>query len=101
MNDRNAMDAINAMNSATDTAIASNQPPHSEPLPSKPLPSKPPEPVQSAEPVYSAAQLADNHKAFGTSRAIVATALRLAHKDRASLAEAATIIHTFRQQEVN
>jgi len=57
-------------------------------------------PATPAEPVYSAAQLADNHKAFGTSRAIVATALRLAHKDKASVAEATTLIHTFRQQEV-
>lgn len=81
--------------------------PTNTPAPIQPIPPAaavpsvaPAAPLEPAAPVYSAAQLADNHKAFGTSRAIVATALRLAHKDKASVAEATTIIHTFQYQEV-
>lgn len=52
------------------------------------------------EPLYTAAQLADGHQEFGTSRAIVACALKLAGKDKATLAEARKIVDTFRKKEV-
>lgn len=53
------------------------------------------------ESVYTAAELADNHKVFHTSREIVVVALRLAGKKTATLTEAQKIIEKFKTKEVN
>lgn len=50
--------------------------------------------------VYSAEELANNHKVFNTSREIVVVALRLAGKEKATVAEATTIIEKFKNKEV-
>ena len=50
--------------------------------------------------VYSAEELANNHKVFNTSREIVVVALRLAGKEKARVAEAKTIIEKFKNKEV-
>ena len=55
---------------------------------------------KTAESVYSAADLAANHKAFNTSREIVVVALRLAGKETATFQEAKTIIDKFKNKEV-
>lgn len=52
------------------------------------------------ESVYSAKELADGHKAFNTSRAIVVTALRIAGKKEATFEEARAIIEEFKNKEV-
>lgn len=52
------------------------------------------------ESVYTAAELAESHKAFNTSREIVVVALRLAGKQQATLAEAKSIIEKFKNKEV-
>ena len=52
------------------------------------------------ESVYSAEELAANHKAFKTSREIVEIALRLAGKKTATFQEAEAIIEKFRTKEV-
>lgn len=54
----------------------------------------------TGESIYTAAELADNHKAFKTSREIVVVALRLAGKKTATFKEAKTIIDKFRNKEV-
>lgn len=54
-----------------------------------------------AESVYSAEELIKNHQIFNTSRAIVATALRLADKKAATVTEAKHIIDNFKNKEVN
>lgn len=54
-------------------------------------------PVEST---YTAEELARNHKAFGTSYAIVVVALRQAGKEAATMKEAKTIIQKFRNKEV-
>lgn len=59
-----------------------------------------PEAAVKDESVYTAAQLADNHKAFGTYREIVVVALRLAGKNEATFAEAKRIIDKFKNKEV-
>lgn len=53
-----------------------------------------------AECVYSAEELANNHKAFDTYREIVVVALRLAGKSKATFSEAKTIIEKFKNKEV-
>lgn len=53
-----------------------------------------------AESVYSAVELAENHKVFNTSREIVEVALRMAGKQSATLPEAKAIIEKFRNKEV-
>ena len=53
-----------------------------------------------AESVYSAAELAANHKLFGVHREIVVIALRKAGKNFVSFAEAKTIIDKFKTKEV-
>lgn len=58
-----------------------------------------PNPKQ-AESVYTAAELADSHKAFGVNREIVVVALRLAGKKTATFAEAQKIIEKFKTKEV-
>lgn len=61
------------------------------------------EPKAKAKPVesvYTAEELAKAHNTFGTSYAIVATALQLAGKDRATISEAKEIIEKFKKQEV-
>ena len=52
------------------------------------------------ESVYTAEDLANNHKAFKTSREIVVVALRLAGKKTATLTEAKNIIEKFKNKEV-
>jgi hypothetical protein len=54
----------------------------------------------AAESVYTAAELADNHKAFQTSKEIVVVALRLAGKQTATFKEAKIIIDKFKNKEV-
>ena len=53
---------------------------------------------QALESVYTAAELADNHKLFGTFREIVVVALRLAGKETATLTEATEIIEKFKNK---
>ena len=52
------------------------------------------------EPVYSMQQLIDGYREFGTSKAVVSCALKLAGKDNLTTAEARKIIDAFRQKEV-
>lgn len=52
------------------------------------------------ESVYTAAELANNHKAFNASYEIVAIALRQAGKKTATFAEAKNIIDKFKNKEV-
>lgn len=52
------------------------------------------------ESVYEASELIANHKAFNTSKEIVAVALRLAGKDTASFSEAKAIVDKFKNREV-
>ena len=52
------------------------------------------------ESVYSAAELAANHKAFNASYEIVAVALRMAGKETATISEATKIIEKFKNKEV-
>lgn len=54
----------------------------------------------SAESVYSAAELAANHKMFGVNRDIVVVALRKANKGFATVSEAKSIIDKFKKKEV-
>ncbi len=56
--------------------------------------------VDAPENVYTATELAENHDAFNTSYEIVAVALRLAGKDKATVSEATTIIEKFKNKEV-
>lgn len=53
-----------------------------------------------SESVYSAVELADNHKVFKTSREIVEVALRIAGKKTATFSEAKAIIEKFKNKEV-
>ena len=50
--------------------------------------------------VYTAEELAENHKVFNTSREIVAVALRMAGKKTATFQEAKSIIDKFKNKEV-
>lgn len=52
------------------------------------------------ESVYTAEELADAHKAFGTFREIVVVALRKAGKKTATFSEAKVIIERFKNKEV-
>ena len=52
------------------------------------------------ESVYTAEELAQNHKLFKTSYEIVTIALRLAGKDAATFTEAKAIIEKFKTKEV-
>ena len=52
------------------------------------------------ESVYTAEELAQNHKFFKTSYEIVAVALQLAGKKSATVTEAKTIIEKFKNKEV-
>lgn len=55
---------------------------------------------KQTESIYTAAELANSHKAFKTSREIVVVALRLAGKKTATFAEAKTIVEKFKNKEV-
>ena len=55
---------------------------------------------KTPESVYTAEELADNYKVFGTYREIVVVALRQAGKKTATFAEAKTIIEKFKNKEV-
>ncbi len=50
------------------------------------------------KPVYSTAQLVEGYKTFGTTRAIVECALKLAGKDSFTMDEARKIINTFKNK---
>ena len=50
--------------------------------------------------VYTIAELADNHKIFGTFREIVVVALREAGESAYTFAEARKIIENFKNKEV-
>lgn len=52
------------------------------------------------ESIYSAEELAENHKAFKTSYEIVSVALRKAGKKEATFSEAKQIIENFKNKEV-
>ena len=52
------------------------------------------------ESVYSAAELARNHKVLGTSYEIVDVALKIAGKESATLKEAQKIVDEFKHKEV-
>ena len=52
------------------------------------------------ESVYTAEELATNHKVFNTSYEIVVVALRQAGKNTATFAEAKQIIENFKNKEV-
>lgn len=54
----------------------------------------------ASESVYTAEELTANHKVFGTSKAIVTVALKLAGKKTATFSEAKTIIEKFKHKEV-
>lgn len=54
----------------------------------------------STESVYTASELAENHKLFGVNREIVVIALRKAGKKSASFTEAKDIIDKFKSKEV-
>lgn len=56
--------------------------------------------VKTPESVYTADDLAANHKAFKAPREIVVVALRLAGKKTATFAEAKDIIDKFKTKEV-
>ena len=56
--------------------------------------------VKAQESSYTAAELAAGHKTFGTSYEIVATALKLSGKERATVKEAKEIIENFKNKEV-
>ncbi len=53
-----------------------------------------------SESIYSASELADNHKLFGVNRDIVVVALRKAGKTAATVTEAKSIIDKFKSKEV-
>lgn len=53
-----------------------------------------------AESIYTAAELANNHKLFNTSYEIVTVALRQAGKKEATFSEAKEIIEKFKTKEV-
>lgn len=55
---------------------------------------------KNVESVYSAEELAANHRTFNTSREIVVVALRRAGKKKATLNEARKIIDNFKNKEV-
>lgn len=56
--------------------------------------------VKPVESVYTAEDLAKNHKLFKTSYEIVAVALRKAGKKEATFTEAKKIIENFKNREV-
>ena len=56
--------------------------------------------TKATESVYSAAELANNAKLFGTSREIVVVALRKAGKKYATFTEAKAIVDKFKNKEV-
>lgn len=56
--------------------------------------------VKPVESIYSAEELAKNHKLFKTSYEIVAVALRKAGKKEATFSEAKDIIEKFKNREV-
>ena len=52
------------------------------------------------ESVYTAKELSEAHNIFKTSHAIVAVALKLAKKEKATIKEAERIIEEFKNKEV-
>lgn len=61
---------------------------------------KRPAPKQVPESVYSAQELASNHKAFGVPKELVAVALRLAGKETYTFPEAKRLVEAFSRKEV-
>lgn len=70
--------------------------PCAEETPVKEAPSK----VPQQESIYTASEIAENYKAFGTYREIVVVALRLAGKETATFSEAKNIVDKFKNKEV-
>ena len=66
----------------------------------RPAPAPAPAPKQAAESVYSVRELAENHKAFGCRKEIVAVALRAAGKKAYTFPEAKRLVETFSKKEV-
>lgn len=62
--------------------------------------SKTAEETKPQESVYTAAELTNAHKIFNTSHEIVAVALKLAGKEKATVTEAKAIIEEFKNKEV-
>ena len=56
--------------------------------------------IKLTDSVYTAKELADNHKAFGTYREIVEVALKQAKKQEATFNEAKRIIESFKNKGV-
>lgn len=56
--------------------------------------------AKPAESVYTAKELAEAHKFFGTTYEIVAVALKLAKKEKATLKETEKLIEEFKNKEV-
>lgn len=54
---------------------------------------------KTAQPVYTTAQLLENHTAFGASYAIVAAALKLAGKDSFTFDEAKKLVSDFNNRK--
>lgn len=55
---------------------------------------------EAAESVYTAKELAEGHKTFNTTYEIVAVALKIAKKEKATVKEAEKIIKEFMNKEV-
>lgn len=87
------------MASAKSKAI---EPVEETPVQQEPAPVEEPVVKQApaVESVYTAAELAANHKVFGTYKEIVVVALRQAGKEAATFSEAKNIIEKFKNKEV-
>lgn len=55
---------------------------------------------EPTESVYTAKELAEAYKTFNSSYAIVATALKLAGKDKATVSETKELVEKFEKREV-
>lgn len=71
-----------------------------EPVKEAPIVEAPVVEAKVNESIYSAEELARNHKLFNTSYEIVAVALRMAGKKEATFTEAKKIIENFKNREV-
>lgn len=63
-------------------------------------PAPAPAPKQASESVYSAQELAANHKAFGVPKELVVVSLRLAGKKAYTFPEAKRLVEAFSRKEV-
>ncbi len=53
---------------------------------------------KTAKPVYTAAQIVEGYKAFGTTRAIAECALKLSGKESFTIEEAKNVINNFKNK---